>query len=81
MAYFKRVSIWISKVYLMKASQFRIRVEKDLHLAFLDACKAVDTPAAQVIRRFMRQYVENSEACRQQSLFEQSVQAGLDRHK
>jgi hypothetical protein len=41
----------------MKDSGFRIRVQRDLHKSFLEACKADDKPAAQVIREFMRAYV------------------------
>jgi hypothetical protein len=35
----------------------RIRVERTLRDAFLEACRAEDQPAAQVIRKFMRQYI------------------------
>ena len=41
----------------MKDSGFRIRVQRELHHSFLEACKAEDKPAAQVIREFMRAYV------------------------
>ena len=41
----------------MKDSGFRIRVQRELHQSFLEACKAEDKPAAQVIREFMRAYV------------------------
>ena len=36
----------------------RIRVERALRDEFLKACRAEDKPAAQVIREFMRKYVE-----------------------
>ena len=35
----------------------RIRVERTLRNAFIEACRAEDQPAAQVIRKFMKQYV------------------------
>jgi hypothetical protein len=40
-----------------KDSGLRIRVERALREAFLEACRAQDRPAAQVIREFMRRYV------------------------
>jgi hypothetical protein len=40
-----------------KDSGLRIRVERELREQFLDACRAEDRPAAQVIREFMRKYV------------------------
>lgn len=47
----------------MKDVGFRIRVQRDLRQSFLDACRAEDKPAAQVIREFMREYVrQRSEA-------------------
>lgn len=42
----------------MKDSGFRIRVQRELREQFLAACKAQDKPAAQVLREFMREYVE-----------------------
>jgi hypothetical protein len=35
----------------------RIRVEKDLRDEFLETCRSQDTPAAHVLRQFMREYV------------------------
>lgn len=52
-----------------KSSNFRIRVEPELHQEFLDICKSEDKPAAQVIREFMRVYVEKSYALKQGDLF------------
>lgn len=43
---------------LKKTSNFRIRVEPNLHEDFLDACKSEDLPAAQVLRSFMKDYVK-----------------------
>ena len=42
----------------MKDVGLRIRVQRDLREEFLEACKAQDKPAAQVLREFMREYVE-----------------------
>jgi hypothetical protein len=42
----------------MKDSGFRIRVQRELREQFLAACKAQDKPAAQVLREFMRDFVE-----------------------
>ena len=44
---------------MMKDSGLRIRVQRDLRDDFLDVCRAQDKPAAQVIREFMRQYVDS----------------------
>ncbi|WP_206066183.1 hypothetical protein [Novosphingobium sp. ERN07] len=43
---------------IMKDAGFRIRVQKELREQFVAACKAQDKPAAQVLREFMRDYVE-----------------------
>jgi predicted DNA-binding protein len=52
-----------------KSSNYRIRVEPELHQEFLDACKSEDRPAAQVIREFMRGYVEKAHTLKQGDLF------------
>ncbi len=36
----------------------RIRVQRDLRERFLRVCQAQDKPAAQVLREFMRTYVD-----------------------
>jgi len=43
----------------MKDVGLRIRVQRELREQFLEACKAQDKPAAQVLREFMREYVAN----------------------
>jgi len=48
---------------------FKIRVEEDLRRAFVDACKVEDRPAAQVIREFMRDYLQKKQQEMQPSLF------------
>ncbi|MFZ0692954.1 MAG: hypothetical protein WAN51_02190 [Alphaproteobacteria bacterium] len=40
-----------------KDSGLRIRVERPLRDSFLEACRADDRPAAQVLREFMRDYI------------------------
>jgi hypothetical protein len=47
---------------MMKDSGLRIRVQRDLRDRFLEACRAQDKPAAQVIREFMRAYIDRHEA-------------------
>jgi len=41
----------------MKNAGLRIRVQRGLREQFLEACRADDKPAAQVLREFMRGYV------------------------
>lgn len=42
----------------MKDAGMRIRVEQDLREEFISVCQTQHTPAAQVLRQFMRGYVE-----------------------
>lgn len=42
----------------MKDAGMRIRVEQDLREKFIAACQTQHTPAAQVLRQFMRGYVD-----------------------
>lgn len=42
----------------MKDVGLRIRVQRELREQFLKVCRNQDKPAAQVIREFMRAYVE-----------------------
>jgi antitoxin component of RelBE/YafQ-DinJ toxin-antitoxin module len=41
-----------------KTSALRIRIDPNLHHQFLEICKSQERPASQVIRDFMRQYVQ-----------------------
>jgi hypothetical protein len=41
-----------------KDAGLRIRVDRVLRDVFVEACRSHDKPAAQVLRDFMRQYVE-----------------------
>lgn len=55
----------------------RIRVDDQLRHDFLESCKAQDSTAAQVLRNFMRTYVEEHGAkVRQGQLFVESDRAG-----
>lgn len=45
----------------MKDVGLRIRIDRDLREQFVKACKADDKPASQVIREFMRDFVEQHE--------------------
>jgi hypothetical protein len=51
------VSIGYTPHMAAKDSGLRIRVERPLREAFLEACRTEDKPAAQVIREFMRDYI------------------------
>ena len=53
-----------------KDAGFRIRIESDLHERFLMVCRAQDRPAAQVLREFMRDYIEENRVTVQDSLFD-----------
>ena len=53
-----------------KSAAMRIRIEPELHQQFLAACKRRDRPAAQVLRDFMREYVEKYPVVEQADLFE-----------
>lgn len=51
----------------------RIRVDESLRREFIEICKLQDTTGAQVLRAFMRSYVEkHGSSLRQPELFEQS---------
>lgn len=52
-----------------KDTGLRIRVDRQLRQDFVDACRAQDKPAAQVLREFMREYVERYRQGMQQDLF------------
>lgn len=48
----------------------RIRVDEALRREFIDACKECDTTGAQVLRAFMRAYIERHAIQRQAQLFQ-----------
>lgn len=66
--------IWLHNVHpcaiQMKTAGLRIRVEPGLRDSFLRACQANDLSASQVIRAFMREYIENNKTSLQRSLFD-----------
>jgi antitoxin component of RelBE/YafQ-DinJ toxin-antitoxin module len=43
----------------MKDAGMRIRVEPELRERFLNVCREQDLPAAQVLRTFMRDYIQS----------------------
>lgn len=49
---------------------FKIRVNEQLKKEFLDICSEMDVPAAQVVREFMKNHVENDKNLKQQDLFD-----------
>jgi len=51
----------------MKDVGMRIRVEPELREEFVDICKQKDVPAAQVIRTFMREFIQTNTAVKAQS--------------
>ena len=53
----------------MKTAQLRIRVEEELHDSFMDSCREIDRPASQVIREFMKRFIEEQDLARQRDLF------------
>ncbi|TNF86099.1 MAG: hypothetical protein JSU67_06945 [Gammaproteobacteria bacterium] len=61
-----------------KTAALRIRIDPDLHKQFLDACKAQDIPASQILREFMKQFVSNHEKTTQLDFFQQTRQARVD---
>ena len=54
---------------MTKSSALRIRVDPELHREFLDVCKRLDVPAAQVLRQHMRKIVEENRDDIQDDLF------------
>jgi len=54
---------------MTKDSGFRIRLDDNLRRNFLQACKLQDKSAAQVLREFMRRYVDRHVDTSQGELF------------
>ena len=52
---------WVHS-FVVKDAGLRIRVQRELREQFLEACRAQDKPAAQVLREFMRDYVAEHQA-------------------
>ena len=58
---------------MKKSSVLNIRTDPNLHHQFLEVCKAQDRPASQVVRDFMRQYVQMNGGGLQLELFNDSA--------
>ena len=44
---------------MMKDAGLRIRIEKELREMFLQTCRQQDRPAAQVLRKFMLEHIDD----------------------
>ncbi|MCU7850227.1 MAG: hypothetical protein KZQ89_20035 [Candidatus Thiodiazotropha sp. (ex Lucinoma kastoroae)] len=64
---------------MTKSSALRIRVDPELHREFLDVCKRLDVPAAQVLRQHMRKIVDENRDDIQDDLFTGSDDQNEDR--
>ena len=64
----------------MKESGLRIRVDNDLRQAFLSVCKSEDLTAAQVLRAFMRSYIEQRGDGLQIELFQEHISIDETKH-
>lgn len=47
-----------AKLALVKDAAIRIRVERELRASFLEACRATERQASDVLREFMQAYAE-----------------------
>ena len=63
-----------------KDAGLRIRIDRNLRERFLDVCRAQDKPAAQVIREFMRDYVESHEPANMDQASTPTRKRGNDGH-
>ena len=72
--------MWVHKGYTSNMARkdvaFKIRVEEELRRAFIDVCKSADRPAAQVIREFMREYIQKKRRKMQPRWFDSDVGRG-----
>lgn len=64
----------------MKESGLRIRVENNLREMFLAACRKEDQTAAQVLRAFMRSYIEQKTGVMQPDLFHDSLNINITKY-
>ena len=63
----------------MAEATFTFRVEEDLKAAFSEAAKAEDQTGAQLLRRFMREYIKNQQdKAEHDAWFRRQVQIGID---
>ena len=63
----------------MSEAGLRIRVDDSLRYKFIEACKGDDTTASQVIRAYMRSYVEERAARDHSPSRQTSVHQGIRR--
>lgn len=66
-------------VQMKKSSNIRIRVEPELHQQFSEACRSQDIPVARVLRKFMRQYVNEVIINRQTDMFDFGMEQSMIR--
>lgn len=65
-------TLYIQGLHMSEDTGLRIRVDDSLRGDFIETCKGRDTTAAQVLRGFMRWYVErHGMGMRQPSLFDE----------
>jgi predicted transcriptional regulator len=65
--------------HAMNEATFTFRVEEQLKSAFAQAAKAKDRTGAQLLRDFMREFVQRQQqAVEHDTWFRQQVQVGLD---
>ncbi|KKB13696.1 hypothetical protein VE25_00500 [Devosia geojensis] len=63
----------------MSEATFTFRVEEELKAKFAEAAKAEDMTGAQLLRRFMREYIERRrEEAEYDAWFRQQVEMGLE---
>lgn len=63
----------------MSEATFTFRVEEELKAAFAEAAKHEDQTAAQLLRRFMREYVKDrQEKAEHDAWFRRQVQTGIE---
>lgn len=62
----------------MREATFTFRVDEALKNEFATAAKARDRTGAQLLRDFMREFVQQQEAVEYDTWFRRQVQAGLD---
>lgn len=55
----------------MSEAGFRIRIDTQLRQEFVRACREQDLTASQVLRAFIREYVDRHAATQQHELFKQ----------
>ena len=54
----------------MKEAGLHLRVEEGLRRRFVAACQKQDLSASQVLRAFMRRFIQDTDAGQQQDLFD-----------